>query len=512
MAEELVNVGNAGGGTSATRSHPRVFVYSLPRALPNGVILRDDAQCEKLLFDKIGAINCLFGDEFKVDLTNSLVHDLRNSTLTLHKVDQFSLGRIMYARLLASPWRVFDPKQADLFFVPIWTADTWANSSTCPSALDINILLPFMRDPKSARRHIMLNPRVAHEHDVCPSWHGDPRPLKSTLVPFATKFALEDRSCCPSVKGNNVHSVPYPSFASGLDLRTKERLRALTNPRLVRPLLVMGAFGIHGAGAATRTIVKAQCREKGTPDCMFMDLPIQQHHGTLAFSAATYERLVSLMLNATFCLEPNGDTPSRKGIIDAIVFGCIPVLFLPAQLKLWPWHLPDWSTFSVLLDPHSDNAVTQLRKIPPAKVALLRQQVARLARGLSYEIHDDMGDVVERSLINAWKLNDGPLFSHVPPPSSFAGQQPNLKAGAAGTGVVSKPMTTKDSLRSSPLLPFAGVLQHVPSVFSTSRSLVIILFVSILCSLMVVAWARPKGLKLWATRREHFEVSYVIIK
>ena len=34
-------------------------------------------------------------------------------------------------------------------------------------------------------------------------------------------------------------------------------------------------------------------------------------------------------LRSVFCLQPMGDLPTRKGLFDAIVFGCIPVVFHP---------------------------------------------------------------------------------------------------------------------------------------------------------------------------------------
>jgi len=44
------------------------------------------------------------------------------------------------------------------------------------------------------------------------------------------------------------------------------------------------------------------------------------------------------MLRSTYCAHPPGDTPSRKGIIDSIVMGCVPVLFIEAQMDLWRAH------------------------------------------------------------------------------------------------------------------------------------------------------------------------------
>ncbi|KAL8552636.1 hypothetical protein ACS0TY_001358 [Phlomoides rotata] len=39
------------------------------------------------------------------------------------------------------------------------------------------------------------------------------------------------------------------------------------------------------------------------------------------------------MLQASFCLEPPGDTPTRKSTFDSILAGCIPVFFEEISTK-----------------------------------------------------------------------------------------------------------------------------------------------------------------------------------
>ena len=47
-------------------------------------------------------------------------------------------------------------------------------------------------------------------------------------------------------------------------------------------------------------------------------------------------------LQSVFCLQPVGDLPTRKGLFDAIMFGCIPVVFHPLSASaMYTWH---WST------------------------------------------------------------------------------------------------------------------------------------------------------------------------
>ena len=39
---------------------------------------------------------------------------------------------------------------------------------------------------------------------------------------------------------------------------------------------------------------------------------------------------------------PGGDFPTRKGLFDALLSGCVPVVFQPASaLTQWPWHWSD---------------------------------------------------------------------------------------------------------------------------------------------------------------------------
>ena len=47
-------------------------------------------------------------------------------------------------------------------------------------------------------------------------------------------------------------------------------------------------------------------------------------------------------LKSVFCLQPMGDLPTRKGLFDVIMFGCIPVVFHPLSASaMYTWH---WST------------------------------------------------------------------------------------------------------------------------------------------------------------------------
>ena len=90
-----------------------------------------------------------------------------------------------------------------------------------------------------------------------------------------------------------------------------------------------------------------------------------------------------------FCLQPPGDTATRKSFYDSIISGCIPVLFelsyIPTRVT-YPFDtkidyskftvmIPANKTFTEVLDPyrHDTDAVKQLQK-----------NLARVAKYLQY--------------------------------------------------------------------------------------------------------------------------------
>ena len=56
------------------------------------------------------------------------------------------------------------------------------------------------------------------------------------------------------------------------------------------------------------------------------------------------------LTNSVFCLQPPGDSPSRKSFYDSIMAGCIPVIFETPGVGhiIYPFeNVLDYSTFSV---------------------------------------------------------------------------------------------------------------------------------------------------------------------
>ncbi|GAB5369298.1 hypothetical protein AAMO2058_001393000 [Amorphochlora amoebiformis] len=117
--------------------------------------------------------------------------------------------------------------------------------------------------------------------------------------------------------------------------------------------------------------------------CEFVE--IKNHHKP---------EFMELYAKSLFCLQPPGDTLSRKGILDSMAGGCIPVIFADRQQSLWKLHIPNWKDVSILVpnEPIGEKAVIPyLQNISPEKIANLRGNIKALLPRLVFE-HTPCGD------------------------------------------------------------------------------------------------------------------------
>lgn len=102
--------------------------------------------------------------------------------------------------------------------------------------------------------------------------------------------------------------------------------------------------------------------------------------------------LMKLFQSSIFCLQPSGDSFTRRSTFDSILAGCIPVFFTPASAYVqYLWHLPskEFSKYSVLIsedDVKNKNVSIEdvLSRIPKSKVTAMREEVIKLIPNVIY--------------------------------------------------------------------------------------------------------------------------------
>ncbi|PKI41109.1 hypothetical protein CRG98_038637 [Punica granatum] len=101
--------------------------------------------------------------------------------------------------------------------------------------------------------------------------------------------------------------------------------------------------------------------------------------------------IMQMFQSSHFCLQPQGDSYTRRSAFDSMLAGCIPVFFHPGSAYTqYTWHLPkDYMRYSVFI-PEDDirkrnvSIEERLKQIPPEQVNKMREEVINLIPSLIY--------------------------------------------------------------------------------------------------------------------------------
>jgi hypothetical protein len=137
-----------------------------------------------------------------------------------------------------------------------------------------------------------------------------------------------------------------------------------------------------------RSILIDQCSSKSDSKCKFLNCS--------SVKCSEPESIIELFVESEFCLQPPGDSPTRKSVFDSLISGCIPVLFDPfTAYYQYPWHLPeDYDKYSVFLDKKevremNVNVVERLGNISLRERENMRRYIVyELLPGLVYGDHN----------------------------------------------------------------------------------------------------------------------------
>jgi hypothetical protein len=73
-----------------------------------------------------------------------------------------------------------------------------------------------------------------------------------------------------------------------------------------------------------------------------VSIPVEMEGETLNVPCNDPPVLLSAMYQSEFCLQPPGDSPTRRSFFDAMLVGCIPVIFQKeAAWSQYVHHLPE---------------------------------------------------------------------------------------------------------------------------------------------------------------------------
>lgn len=341
---------------------------------------------------------------------------------------QFCLEMLVHHRLLNSPQRVASVDEADVAWVPYYAsfaaffavpphvkgADRFAIvAGREQRLLDwLDAHAPGYHTQR--RKYALAVATVMHQFLVPPmqGWGSnllaDPRLANVTVASIESQPGCQDlciagqpgETCgtrCHLHGGHVDHDlsqayivgVPYPSFYHILnDDHTPPEHR----PWRRRPPGQLARYLASFVGASQHGEVLMPLRASLMQQCV-------RAPGVCAVLSARGTRADTFAIEAAysdsvFCLQPPGDTATRRGIFDAVMCGCIPVVFSPDQLggatratdsgttdELLPlqyeFHLPHPEEVAVLVPPNRHGDTLQfLSDVVDDHARLARLQTA----------------------------------------------------------------------------------------------------------------------------------------
>ncbi|KAF7810271.1 putative xyloglucan galactosyltransferase GT20 [Senna tora] len=276
-----------------------------------------------------------------------------------YQTHQYSLELIFHSRILKHPCRVYNENEAKLFYVPFyggldilrWHFKNVSNDVKDSLGLELLKWLerqqPWTRN--SGKDHVFVLGKISWDFRRKSS-NGDDQSQSS----WGTRF-LELSKMQNPIKllierqpwhVNDV-GIPHPTYFhphSDNDIIAWQ-LRIMRSNR--KSLVSFAGAPRPEAQDNIRSILINQCTSiNDTSKCEFLNCSSGKCENEEA------ESVIELFLGSEFCLQPPGDSATRKSVFDSLLSGCIPVLFDPfTAYYQYSWHLPeDHGKYSVLIE------------------------------------------------------------------------------------------------------------------------------------------------------------------
>ncbi|XP_042055301.1 probable xyloglucan galactosyltransferase GT19 [Salvia splendens] len=331
-----------------------------------------------------------------------------NSSRSWYRTDPLMLELIFHRRMLEYPCLTPDPSLASAIYLPYYAGLDALRYLYGPDQ-NTSFLhgLDLFRFLTRTHRPEIWNRRQGHDHFLVmarPAWDFS-QPLSNDPPIFGTSFlespeffnvtalTLESRAYPWQEQ-----AIPYPTSFHPQNLGfLKSWIQRVRRTRRSSLMLFAGGGGIS-ANPNIRRSIRLECDNVTSLSaegsgfekfCDFVDCSsgICEHDPI---------RFMRPMLRASFCLQPPGDTPTRRSTFDAMVAGCIPVFFEEQSAKKqYTWHMAEeeygeWSVFIAKEDVVGKEGVRimdVLMGIPRTEVRRMRERVVALIERVVYRKH-----------------------------------------------------------------------------------------------------------------------------
>ncbi|XP_023526020.1 probable xyloglucan galactosyltransferase GT12 [Cucurbita pepo subsp. pepo] len=320
------------------------------------------------------------------EVQNNSLQDLTNRGWFY--TSQFSLEVIFHHRMKQYKCLTKDSSKAAAIFVPFYAGldvgpYLWGFNISVRDKGPIELAKWLSQRPEWkamwGRDHFLIGGRIAWDyrrHDENDSDWGSklmflPELNNTTMLTIETAY------------WNNDIAIPYPTdFHPSRDSQIIDWQRKVTTQK--RPFLF--SF-VGGTRPKQETSIRGelinQC--KASKNCFFLACISGEN------KCSDPATVMNTFMSSVFCLQPPGDSFTRRSMFDAILAGCIPVLFHPGTAYgQYNWYFPkDHQRYSVFIPSNKIkakevNVSEVLERISSKKILEMREEVVKMIPRVIY--------------------------------------------------------------------------------------------------------------------------------
>lgn len=345
-----------------------------------------------------------------------------NRSHSWYRTDPLMLELLFHRRMLEYPCLTPDPSSADAIFLPYYAGIDALRylygpdvNSSADHGLDLFDFLQTDNRDAWARRaghdHFLVMARPAWDFSQSPA--ANPPVWGTSFLEIPEFFNVTALTLESHAWPWQEQAVPYPTSFHPPNLALFDawvnRVRRTRRSTLM--LFVGGGGTVSPSSAGTPNIrrsIHAECDNLTASSATAAG----GGYGYGPYGASYTEvcrvvdcsngvcehdpiRFMRAMLESSFCLQPPGDTPTRRSTFDGILAGCIPVFFEEQSARSqYGWHLPEeeFEELSVTIPKEEVvmkglRIVEVLRGIPSARVRKMREKVVEMIGRVMYRRH-----------------------------------------------------------------------------------------------------------------------------
>lgn len=311
------------------------------------------------------------------------------------ETNQFTLELIFHNRMKQYDCLTEDATKASAVYVPFYAGleaarSLWDSNLTLRDAVPNRFADWVTNQPEwkmhNGWDHFIVGGRITWDFRRKDKENWGNRLLQLPAMQNMTSLVIEGSPWAPNDVG-----IPYPTYfhpSSDMEITIwQSKVR-----KFQRKVLFSFAGGARATAGSIRGNLIDQCRR--SEFCKFLSCD--------RGACQTPQPVMKLFEESTFCLQPQGDSATRRSIFDSMLAGCIPVFFHQDSYSEYKWHFPehqgDYSVF--IEEQHLRSGVLSLelvlRRISAKEIKRLRENIIRIIPDLVYA--DPRVAVLEKSV------------------------------------------------------------------------------------------------------------------